>query len=304
MPSELPERPWQKVGADLFTFKDGTYLLVVDYYSRFVEIAKLTPTRSEDVVVHLKSIFARHGIPELFFSDNGPQFSSQYFKDFAIAYGFKHTTSSPKFAQSNGEAERHVQTVKRLLTKASDPYLALLAYRSTPMANGYSPAQLLMGRRLRTPVPQLPSLLAPDLPDESVVAAKERRRREKDTEVFNRRHRARDLSHLTPGQPVWVSDAKARGTVISSHSTPRSYIVDGPSGTIRRNRHHLVPLPDSASLGQSTRVLTETTETVPDPVSSSPSPVKSPKTVTRPSSPVGTRTRFGRLVMKPQRLDL
>lgn len=222
MPSELPERPWQKVGADLFSLNDNTYLLVVDYYSRFVEIAKLTPTRSEDVIVHLKSIFARHGIPELFFSDNGPQFSSQQFKDFATAYGFIHATSSPKFAQSNGEAERHVQTVKRLLTKASDPYLALLAYRSTPMANDYSPAQLLMGRRLRTPVPQLPSLLTPDLPDGTAVAAKEREKREKDTAVFNKRHRVRDLSHLTPGQPVWITDAKAQGTVISSHSTPRS----------------------------------------------------------------------------------
>lgn len=64
MPSELPERPWQKVGADLFTLNNSKYILLVDYYSRFVEIAKLTPTRSEDVIVHLKSIFSGYGIPE------------------------------------------------------------------------------------------------------------------------------------------------------------------------------------------------------------------------------------------------
>lgn len=58
MPCELPERPWRKLGADIFTLDHSNYLLVVDYYSRFVEIAKLTPTRSEDVVVHLKSILA------------------------------------------------------------------------------------------------------------------------------------------------------------------------------------------------------------------------------------------------------
>lgn len=300
MPSVLPERPWQKVGADLFTLNNSNYVLVVDYYSRFVEIAKLTPTRSEDVVVHLKSIFSRHGIPELFYSDNGPQFSSQLFKDFAAAYGFSHVTSSPKFAQSNGEAERHVQTVKRLLKKAKDPYLALLAYRATPLANGYSPAQLLMGQRLRTPVPQLPSLLTPSLPNEVTVIKKERERRLKDSSVFNKRHRVRDLPQLSPGQPVWITDTKSEGTVISPHSTPRSYIVESPSGVIRRNRHHLLPLPEITPKVQipSTPVCpTDDARLTPN---CSESAVKTPKAV----SPGPVRTRSGRSVIKPQRLDL
>ena len=152
MPTEMPDRPWQTLGADLFTLKGKTYLLVVDYFSRYVEIALLSPTRSEDVVVHLKSMFSRHGVCRRLRSDGGPQFSGSHFKNFAAEYGFEHVTSSPRFPQSNGEAERAVQTVKHLLTKASDPYLALLAYRATPLQNGYSPAELLMGRRLRTTV--------------------------------------------------------------------------------------------------------------------------------------------------------
>lgn len=147
------------------------------------------------------------------------------------------------FAQSNGEAERHVQTVKCLLKKAKDPYLALLAYRATQLANGYSPVQILMGRRLRTPVPQLPSLLNPSLPNKEKVESKEKERRWKDSTVYNRRHCVRDLPLLSPSQPVWITDTKCEGTVLSSHSTPRSYVVESPSGTIRKNRHHLQPLP-------------------------------------------------------------
>ncbi len=129
--------------ASAIMFQD---LLVVDYYSRYVEIAHLSQ-KSSNVIEHFKSIFARHGIPETVITDNGPQFVVQKFADFATAYKFKHVTSSPRFPQSNGEAERAVQTIKNLLKKASDPYIALLAYRATPLQNGYSPAQLLMGRR-------------------------------------------------------------------------------------------------------------------------------------------------------------
>ncbi|KAL0161013.1 hypothetical protein M9458_044738, partial [Cirrhinus mrigala] len=126
----------------------------------------------------------------------------QTFANFAADYGFSHITSSPRFAQSNGEAERHVQTVKHLLDKAKDPYLAMLAYRTTPLPNGYSPAQLLMGQRLRTPIPQHHSLLIPSLPDYTTMATKEKGIREKQAANFNTRHRARQLSL------VWITDTK------------------------------------------------------------------------------------------------
>lgn len=179
--------------------------------------------------------------------------------------------------------------MKRLLKKAKDPYLALLAYRATPLANGYSPAQLLMGRRLRTPVPQLPSLLIPSLPNEAKVRERKRERRIKDTSVFNKRHRVRDLPPLSPGQMVCISDTKSEGTVISPHSTPRSYIVESPSGVIRRNRQHLLPLPEIPPKSQ----------IVSTPVCPSEGARLTPK-----CSPGPIRTRSGRTVIKPQRLDL
>ena len=113
-PTELPDKPWLKVGTDLFMWKQATYLLVIDCYSRFIEIAKLSSTTSERVITHLKSIFARHGIPQTVILDNGPQYASSSFNAFADQYGFQHITSSPRYPQANGEAERAVQTIKGL----------------------------------------------------------------------------------------------------------------------------------------------------------------------------------------------
>jgi len=81
---------------------------VTDYFSRFFEISKLENTRSITVINHLKSIFARHGIPEVVRSDNGPQYASKELKTFTQKWGFKHITSSPHYPQGNGLAEKSV----------------------------------------------------------------------------------------------------------------------------------------------------------------------------------------------------
>ena len=84
------------------------------------------------MITHLKSIFARHGIPQYVMSDNGPQFSADVFSTFSNDYGFTHITSSPRFPQSNGETEHAVKTVKALLKKCDDRneghYFALMDY--------------------------------------------------------------------------------------------------------------------------------------------------------------------------------
>jgi len=104
--SPIPSYPWKKVGADLFYFKGKTYLVVVDYFSQYPEVVlKLQDTTSKGLITTLKPIFARHGIPEIFISDNGPQFASHEMKQFASMYGFTHVTSSPHYPRSNGLAE-------------------------------------------------------------------------------------------------------------------------------------------------------------------------------------------------------
>ena len=68
-------------------------------------------------------------------------------------YDIKHTITSPFHPQANGQAERMVQTVKHLLKKAKDPYIALLHYRNTQLDTGKSPAELFLGRKLKTTLP-------------------------------------------------------------------------------------------------------------------------------------------------------
>jgi len=159
-PTVFPQLPWQKVASDLFVWKKSHYLLVIDYFSRYIEISKLSSETAGSVIKHMSSISARHGIPQQVVSDNGPQYSSREFSKFANEYGFEHSTSSPQYPQANGEAERAVRTVKALLNKSGDLYLTLLTYRATSINNTiYSPAELLINRKLRTTLPILPAAL-------------------------------------------------------------------------------------------------------------------------------------------------
>ena len=123
VPSKLPQLPWQKVGTDLFEWNKSDYLLVVDYYSRWIEVAKLNSPTAQEVIKHTSSMFARHGIPEIVVSDNGPQFSAELYATFAKDYGFEHITSSPLYPQGNGEAERAVKTIKDYYESRISRYL-------------------------------------------------------------------------------------------------------------------------------------------------------------------------------------
>ena len=168
LPSHLPELPWQKVGTDLFEWKKTTHLLIVNYYSRYIEISKLSHLTVDAIITHTKSIFARHGIPEVVYSDNGPQFQSFVYSQFASAYQFNHITSSPYFPQSNSKAERAVATIKNLLKKG-DTYLVLLAYCSNPLEIGFSPSQLLVSRTLRSTIPTVREQRKSKVPDRELV---------------------------------------------------------------------------------------------------------------------------------------
>lgn len=236
----FPDRPWQKIALDLFK-TENWYLIVTDYYSRFFEIFKLKTMTESVIISKLKELFARYGIPELVRSDNGPQFQNE-FRKFALEYDFKHVTSSPYFPQSNGCVEAAVKCAKNLIKKNDDIYLALLAYRTSPLSCGYSPSELLMNRKLRNPLPMISNALNKPVCTQD-FQIREERMKDKSAEQFNTRHRTRNLSELSVGDKVWITDLRAYGTVTSVLQEPRSYLVLTDFGTYRRNRWHLVPAP-------------------------------------------------------------
>ena len=245
--SELPDFPWQKIASDLFTLNGSNYLLVVDYFSRYPEVVKLSSTTSPCVIIALKAIFSRFGIPEILISDNGPQYSSTEFEHFAQSYNFNHITSSPRYPQSNGQAERTVRTIKTLIKQADDPYLAILAYRSTPLPwCNLSPAQLLMGRPLRTTVPQISESLVPKWEYLKGFRNCDYSFKQSQKENYDRTHRTKSQPSIPVGTAVWVTtgNQQVTGRIASPAETPRSYLVETPAGQVRRNRQHLRIIPN------------------------------------------------------------
>ena len=109
-----------------------------------------------------------------------------------------------------------MKTTKSLLKKEKDPTKGLLAYRSTPLACGHSPAELLMGRKIRTTVPTFHINLAPSWPDIDKLRQKEAESKEKLRTNFNQRHRPVPIEPLQPGTQVYIKDGNTAGTVASA----------------------------------------------------------------------------------------
>eukprot|EP00106_Octopus_bimaculoides_P021705 XP_014789147.1 PREDICTED: uncharacterized protein K02A2.6-like [Octopus bimaculoides] len=115
--SDIPRRPWQTIGVDLFTENQEWYLIMVCYYSKFPFVRKVKDLRAKTITTVARGLLAEQGIPEQIICDNGTQFTSQEFKKLADEYGFNIITSSPHYPKGHGFIERQVQTVKRTLRK-------------------------------------------------------------------------------------------------------------------------------------------------------------------------------------------
>lgn len=239
---EIPDYPFQKVGVDIAELNGKNYLIMKDYLSKWLDIRELKTKTIEEIIAKFRRVFSNCGIPEIIYSDNSP-FNSHKYKAFSEEYGFKISTSSPTYAQSNGMSESAVATAKRILKKAHDAktnYLySLLEYRNTPIPEiGTSPAEMMFGRKLRSKLPvEEKSLKQRNTETVRETIARNHIRMQKH---YNRNATSRPEFH--PNQNVLIQKKKQwqPAKIIEKCNEPRSYIVEDDEGSrFRRNKIHI-----------------------------------------------------------------
>ena len=205
---KFPATPWSRLHIDYAgPFLNSMFLVIIDAYSKWVEIFRTSSSTSTITIQCLRSTFARYGIPHTIVSINGTCFTSKELEIFLKANGITHLSTSPYHPQSNGLAEKMVQSFKCGMKKMSgdsiDVNLArfLFSYRVTPHSTtGVSPSELMFGREIQT----LFHLLQPDL------FTKVSKKQEEQTKSFNRRAKDRQFYQ---GDYVYVRNFSHRNSV-------------------------------------------------------------------------------------------
>ncbi|XP_035664891.1 uncharacterized protein K02A2.6-like [Branchiostoma floridae] len=290
MPHPTPTTPWSRVSMDLMTLENRHYLITVDNYSDYWEIDELHQNTTAKNVIHkTKQNFSRHGIPMEVVTDNGPQFASEEFKQFAKTWNFRHVTTSPYHSQANGKAESAVKIAKNLLKKAAadgqDPWVSILAWRNTPtQGQGSSPTQRLMSRRTRTQVPINTQALEPKVVPNVHNNINKRKARAK--RYYDKG--TRSLPPIQPGQQVRVelTPQKAAqwkyGTCVQ-RVAPKSYEVEVDGAKYRRNRKHI------RDTTEEQKPSTDVDETTTAPATATPESTAETTTTTTEPTPYVTR---------------
>ena len=230
----IPNQAWTKIAADPFCLYGHCYLLIIDFYSKFIVIETLKNLQSSTVINKCQKIFSQFGTPKELVTDNGPEFFSHYFKLFWRTWAFEHRTISPHFHQLNGLVELSIQTIKRTLKKAKlaneDHCLSILFLNSQPDENGLSLTHKLFNRPIRTNL----TSAKPHPKTSTTNTATE-------PETQNR------LSSLKPGDTVRIitdeeKTWEKKRSDFAPINPPRSYnILNEKGNLIIRNSRHLIP---------------------------------------------------------------
>ena len=241
--SDVPPHAWHTLGTDLFYWKKIDYLVIGDYFSKYLIVRRLLNSSTHMVIKELGLVFTELGRPFVLRSDNRPCYSSREFHNFLSFYQVDHNTSSPHYPQSNGFAEALVGITKKLMEKSvkeGKPWnYGLLQYRTTPISSTLpSPLEMLTGRRPHSSLPQLPSSIGKNMETSRIHQELLRRQPNNNTST--------GAMDLEPGQPVFVKEVNGNvwrtATVDQSAAEPDSYWVRFPDNSIlRRTRSMIKP---------------------------------------------------------------
>ena len=245
---DLPNRPWEKIGSDLFEYKGKHYLMIVDYYSRYIIVKYLPDIRSETVSNAFIEVLTEFGLPSTIMADRGTQYTSELFKQKCKDSGIDLIFSSPYHHQSNSIAERSIGIVKSLWKKEGEDgkskSTALWMHRITPIdSKTPSPYEMLFGRKPRSLLPCSNKAIASQHPETEQHKEANQARQQKQAEQYNRKA-SRDLRPLQPGEPVDVFNTINRtwqpATVVR-RERDRSYVIRRDSREYFRTREHIRP---------------------------------------------------------------
>lgn len=223
-------------------------MVAVDYFSKWLEIIRLTSKTTSAIIDRLIDLFATHGHPRMIIADNMP-FGSKEFRNFASEFEFNLISSSPHYPKSNGLAEKFVHIAKNILRKSKESNVdfrkVLLEYRNTPLKDlKISPAELLMSRKCNTYLPASNTLLVPKI--NNCVRELQDRHSSKQKQYYDRNSKCR--GDLAVGDKVVYLDKNGKwleAIVTSLADTPRSYWIRNSDGSVyRRNKHHLKKITD------------------------------------------------------------
>ena len=151
--------PFESIGLDMFSWKGDQYLLIIDRMSGFIFVEKMGKhATARGVTERFKLLCLTYGMPRDVRYDKGPQFSS-VFEEFLTDIGVEPTPSSAGNSSANGLSEAGVKSAKLLLRKSIEEKVnyaeRLCHFNQSPRADGYSPSELFLGRRIRSYLPTL-----------------------------------------------------------------------------------------------------------------------------------------------------
>ncbi|XP_017480740.1 PREDICTED: uncharacterized protein K02A2.6-like [Rhagoletis zephyria] len=155
---ESAKRPWSRLHIDFAgPFQGKKFFLVVDSYSKWLEVSVVPSASTVAATRVLRQLFATHGLPDKIVSDNGTAFTSEEFKKCMESNLTRHIRSAPFHPATNEQAERMVQSTKNYLKKLDpstniDLSLARFLFNqhmTTHSTTNRSPAQLLFNRELK-----------------------------------------------------------------------------------------------------------------------------------------------------------